>query len=242
MSDSNLDFDDNLERQDSDVAWYNPTSVVRSPKDRDPGELPAPPTAMVEELEENPKEIVAVFNANTQDGSRVVRALSDSGSYVVAIVRVYTSKKTKKLLKLPNVTVRVGDRSDEDAINKALVGVDRAILCLQYWERFQTLSEKHQAILILKSCALNGVKNLVFSTFEDTEKLRRGGMKSQILPDSKGCVHPEFRRMKEVKKMAQEHKVQLTHMITSFLDEEKSKKSLCLIVGGNGKVIVCNHV
>eukprot|EP00547_Thalassionema_nitzschioides_P016594 CAMPEP_0194248598 /NCGR_PEP_ID=MMETSP0158-20130606/18708_1 /TAXON_ID=33649 /ORGANISM="Thalassionema nitzschioides, Strain L26-B" /LENGTH=235 /DNA_ID=CAMNT_0038984939 /DNA_START=87 /DNA_END=791 /DNA_ORIENTATION=+ len=235
MSGPNTFFDDNvLERQDS-IPWQNQTSIVRSPEERDPGELPALPTAMEEGEEEEPKEVVAVFNANTQDGSRVVRAFSKVGSSVIAIVRVFTSRKSKALMKLPNVTVRVADRHDELSVKKALVGVDRAVLCLTYWERFQTLSEKQQAILVLQACVANGVNNLIFSTFEDTKQLRLKGMKSQIIPDSEGRVHPEFRRMKEVKKMAREQKVQLTHMITSFLDEEISKKSLCLIVGENGK-------
>ncbi|KAI2491201.1 NmrA-like family [Fragilaria crotonensis] len=188
------------------------------------------------------KEIVAVFNANTPDGSSVVRALSASGASVVAIVRVFTSKNTRALLQIPNVTVKVADVLDAAAVHKALHGVHRAVLCLTHWEKFESKHDAEQAELILAACIKNKVPHLVFSTFEDTKFLREKGLKSQIIPDAEGRIRPKFKAMKGLKRMARENRVQLTHLITSYLDQEKSKKSLCLIVGENGKLIVQPHM
>eukprot|EP00543_Licmophora_paradoxa_P014203 CAMPEP_0202463966 /NCGR_PEP_ID=MMETSP1360-20130828/60157_1 /ASSEMBLY_ACC=CAM_ASM_000848 /TAXON_ID=515479 /ORGANISM="Licmophora paradoxa, Strain CCMP2313" /LENGTH=224 /DNA_ID=CAMNT_0049087061 /DNA_START=111 /DNA_END=785 /DNA_ORIENTATION=+ len=190
------------------------------------------------EFVEDDLEVVAVFNANSPDGKSMVKALSEGGSNVVAIVRVFTSKHTQSLLNLPRVTVRVADSLDENDVQKALQGVQRAFLCLKYWEKFESEYEESQAYMVLRACATNGVKRVVFSTFEDTKQLRQQNRKSQIVPDANRKVHPKFEGMKDVKKEAKKMGVDLTHMITSFLDKETSKGSLCLLVGSNGKLIV----
>lgn len=232
-----------------DIQWHNRKSsrVVAPPQN-----LPARPSMVPGNRKtEDPqsddnipeeKEIVAVFNANTPDGSSVVRALSKSGATVVAIVRVFTSKNTKALLQIPNVTVKVADTLDAEAVEKALKGVHRAFLCLGKWETFDSKIEQEQGTLILQSCIAAKVPHLVFSTFEDTKLLREKGEKSQIVPDAQGRIRPKFKDMKELKREARKSGVQLTHMITSYLDQETSKKSLCLIMGENGKLIVQPHM
>eukprot|EP00545_Synedropsis_sp_CCMP1620_P003336 CAMPEP_0119014844 /NCGR_PEP_ID=MMETSP1176-20130426/10419_1 /TAXON_ID=265551 /ORGANISM="Synedropsis recta cf, Strain CCMP1620" /LENGTH=261 /DNA_ID=CAMNT_0006968089 /DNA_START=50 /DNA_END=833 /DNA_ORIENTATION=- len=233
-----------------DIQWHNRKSsrVVAPPQN-----LPARPSIVsgdrnVEEPlplpddDDGDKEIVAVFNANNPDGSSVVRALSKSGVTVVAIVRVFTSKNTKALLQIPDVTVRIADTLDAEAVEKALKDVHRAFLCLGKWESFGSRIEQEQATLILQSCIAAKVPHLVFSTFEDTKELREKGEKSQIVPDAQGRIRPKFREMKELKREARKNRVQLTHMITSYLDQENSKKSLCLIMGENGKLIVQPHM
>jgi hypothetical protein len=184
------------------------------------------------------REVVAVFNANTPEGTSMVRALAASGCKVIAIVRVFTSKNTKVLLKIPNVVVKVADSHSQSELSVALLGVGRAFLCLKYWEMFSSHIEELQAHLVLQACADNNVKHLVFSSFEDTQTLLRNNQKSQIVPDSSGLIHPQFHGMKEIQKEAQKFGISLTHMLTSYFDQEKSKKSLCLIVGENGKLIV----
>jgi hypothetical protein len=47
--------------------------------------------------------------------------------------------------------------------------------------------------------------------------------------------------MLALKEAAEKLNVQLTHMITSYVDQENSKKSLCLIVGENGNLLVNSH-
>ena len=234
--------------QASGIGWHQrdrKASKIVVPQRSD---LPAPPSmrggfnCQTTENEfvgdDDNKETVAVFNANTPDGNSMVRALASSGLDVVAIVRVFTSKLTKTLLKVPRVTVKVADSHDEEDVHKALKGVSRAFLCLKYWEKYDNKLEESQAFTVLRACAANGVKNLVFSAFEDTKQLRQKGLKSQIVPDSEGNIHPKFETMQEIKKEARKKRVILTHMITSYLDQETSKKSLCLIVGENGKLIV----
>ena len=234
-----------------DIQWHNRanSTLVSPAKD-----LPLKPSLVTsvdrygddaDDAMEEPAgdhEIVAVFNANTPDGSGVVRALSSSGATVVAIVRVFTSKNTKALLQIPRVTVKVADALDADAIEKALKGVHRAFLCLAHWEKFESKHEAEQAELILKACITNKVPHLVFSTFEDTKVLREKGLVSQIIPDSQGRIRPKFKEMKELKREARKNRILLTHMITSYLDQANSRKSLCLIMGENGKLIVQPHM
>lgn len=233
----------NAEGASQDIQWHNRKSskVVSPTKD-----LPAKPSLIPGNRDVAPPtddgDIVAVFNANTPDGSSVVRALSKSGATVVAIVRVFTSKNTKALLQIPNVTVKVADALDKEAVVKALKGVHRAFLCLPKWESFESPLEADQAALVLEACVSNQVPHLVFSTFEDTKLLRQKGLKSQIVPDAHGRIQPKFSSMKELKRNARRSNVQLTHMITSYLDQENSKKSLCLIMGPNGKLIVQPHM
>jgi hypothetical protein len=195
----------------------------------------------VEKEPESESELVAVFHANTTDGSSVVRVLSESGAHVIAIVRVFTSKNTKALLEIPRVTVKVADILDSQAVEKALTGVHRAFLCLSHWEKFQSAYEAQQAELILQACITNNVPHLVFYTFEDAKVLREKGMVSQIIPDLQGRIRPDFKNMKQLKRMARENHIQLTHMMTSYVDQENSSKSLCLIVGENGKLIVADY-
>jgi len=231
--------------QSEDIQWHtrNNFEVVAPPKNL-PRESSLEPTYRQHEKEEEEsedtcdKENVAVFHANSPDGRSVVQALSKSGATVVAIVRAFTSKNTKVLLQIPKVTVKVADVLEAEAVKNALKDVHRAFLCLPQWEQFESKHEAEQANLILKACITNQVPHLVFSTFEDAKQLRDKGLKSQLVPDSQGRIHPKFKDMKELKREAQKNKVQLTHMITSYLDKENSKQSLCLIMGENGKLIV----
>jgi putative NADH-flavin reductase len=238
-------------KRQQDFWWHSREgSQVISP----PSDLPRGPSLACFETEDksealkiqNPPEqlesdLVAVFHANTSDGSSVVRVLSESGAHVIAIVRVFTSKNTKALLDIPRVTVKVADILDSQAVEKALKGVHRAFLCLSHWEKFQSTYEAQQAELILQACITNHVSHLVFSTFEDAKMLREKGMVSQIVPDLQGRIRPNFRNMKHLKRLARENHVQLTHMITSYVDQENSSKSLCLLVGENGKLIVADY-
>lgn len=217
-----------------DIQWHNRKSskIVAPPKN-----LPAKPSLIPGQRETAPAtddgDIVAVFNANTPDSASPQQEWGYSGG---------DSKKTKALLQIPNVTVKVADALDKEAVVKAWKGVHRAFLCLPKWESFESPLEEEQAALVLEACVTNQVPHLVFSTFEDTKLLRQKGLKSQIVPDAHGRIQPKFTAMKDLKRDARRSNVQLTHMITSYLDQENSKKSLCLIMGPNGKLIVQPHM
>jgi len=188
------------------------------------------------------KDLVAVFNANTPEGGSIVRSLAAKKEYnVVAIVRVITSKNAKRLLRLPRVSVKVADsRHDSDGLAKAIRGADRCFLVTQFWEKFENAMEERQALTVLEACDKAGVEHLVFSTFEDTKQLRERKEKSQIVPDAEGTVTPKFRGMKNVRKLAKGLGIRTTHMITSYLDQETSRKSICLIQG-EGNLIITPH-
>jgi hypothetical protein len=202
--------------------------------------LPRPPS-LINLVEENAgAEQVAVFNANTPEGSTMVRVLSEKGLRVVAAVRVFTSKNTKQLIKLKGVTVKVADWSDQESLLKVAEGCTRAFLVTKLWERFDSSLEEQMATNILRSCAkvVPAINHLVLATFEDTTELRARGRKSQLIPTRDGRIFPRFEGMHAIDRMAKEWGVQITHMMTSYLDEEDQKKSLILIRGENGRVIV----
>jgi hypothetical protein len=203
--------------------------------------LPRPPSMRkLEEDVNSNAERVAVFNANTQEGSTMVRVLSEKGLKVVAAVRVFTSKNTKQLIKLKNVTVKVADWSDENSLLKVAEGCSRAFLVTKWWCRFDSSLEEQMATNILRACASvkPAIKHLVLATFEDTTELKARGRKSQLVPTRDGRIFPQFDGMAGVDTMARKGGVQITHMMTSYLDEEEQKKSLILIRGENGRIIV----
>lgn len=188
-------------------------------------------------------ERVAVFNANTPEGSSMVRVLCQRKCHVVAIVRVFTSRTTKALLKLPRVQVKVADWTDKEDLIKAAEGASRAFLVTKYWERFDTPIEEKMCYLILEACVEVGVKHLVLNSYEDAEDLMFRSKKSQLVPTPDGKVYPQFVGMKKFKKEARAMGVQLTHMVTSYYDKENdgTKKALNLIMGENGKLIVLDQ-
>lgn len=210
--------------------------------------LPRPPSMRninPDELVDENAEQVAVFNANTHEGSTMVRVLSEKGLRVVAAVRVFTSRNTKSLIKLKGVTVKVADWNDEASLLKVAEGCSRAFLVTKYWEKFDSKIEEQMAVNILRACAHADppIKHLVLATFEDTKELMSRKRKSQLLPTMDGKIYPRFEGKKTIDKQAKEWKVQITHMMTSYMDDgEDTRKSLILIRGDTGRIIVQPHV
>jgi len=214
-----------------------------------PSHLPRPPSQkklQVDEEEEarSKKNVpgVIVFNANTQEGSSMVRVLSEKGLKVIAVVRVFTSRNAKKLTKLKGVTVKVADLNDLDAVMAAAEGCQQAFLVTKYWERFENPIEETMAKVVLDASSQVGIKRLVLATFEDTLELRLRGRKSQLMPTADGLIYPSFDGMDSINKMAKGLGIQITHMMTSYLDEKDCKKSLILIRGENGKIMTQPYI
>lgn len=208
-----------------------------------PPHLPKPPSRRklvedeADELKKKNVPGVIVYNANTQEGFSMVRVLSQKGLRVIAVVRVVTSRNAKKLTKLKGVTVKVADLNDVEAVKLAAEGCQQAFLVTKYWERFENPIEEQMAKVVLDASSQAGIKRLVLATFEDTLELRARGRKSQIMPTVEGMIYPCFEGMDSIDKLAKGLGIQLTHMLTSYLDEPEAKKSLILIRGENGKII-----
>jgi len=210
--------------------------------------FPRPPSKRdldADDLVDHGAEQVAVFNANTHEGSTMVKVLSEKGLRVVAAVRVFTSPITKKLIKLRGVTVKVADWSDENSLMKVAAGCTRAFVVTKYWERFDSKIEETMATNILRACshANPPIKHMVLATFEDTKELVSRKRKSQLVPTVDGKIYPRFEGKKNIDKNAKKWKVQITHMMTSYLDDgEDNRKSLILIRGDTGRIIVQPHL
>ncbi|GAX19631.1 hypothetical protein FisN_19Hh211 [Fistulifera solaris] len=211
-----------------------------------PSHLPRPPSrkrVTVDEDDDNPNAPrVVIFQATTQEGISLVRAMSDRGLKVNAVVRVTSNPKTKKLIKMKGVTVKVADLNNLEAVQMAAQGCQQAFLVTKYWGRFENPIEEGMARVVLQACSEAGVTRLVLASFEDTTELRNRGLKSQLRPTADGRIFPNFDTMASIDAQAKKVNVQLTHMFTSFLDEADKKRSLILIRGGNGKIITQSHV
>jgi hypothetical protein len=210
--------------------------------------FPRPPSKRdldADDIVDETSEQVAVFNANTHEGSTMVKVLSEKGLRVVAAVRVFTSPITKKLIKLRGVTVKVADWSDESSLMKVAAGCTRAFVVTKYWERFDSKIEETMATNILRACAHANppIKHMVLATFEDTKDLVARNRKSQLVPTVEGKIFPRFEGKKTIDKNAKKWKVQITHMMTSYLDDGvNNRKSLILIRGDTGRIIVQPHL
>jgi NmrA-like family len=187
---------------------------------------------------------VIVFNANTQEGSSMVRVLSEKGMRVVAVVRVFTSKTTQNLIKYANVTVKVADLNNRDAVLQAATGCQSAFLVTKYWERFESPVEEAMAKNVLSASAEAGIQRLVLATFEDTNELRLRHRKSQLIPTIDGRIYPQFDGMNAITAMGKQFNVSITNMFTSYLDEPNvCKKSIILIRNGDNNQIKCqSHI
>ena len=207
--------------------------------------LPRPPSmSNLKEEDRSNSEQVAVFNANTQEGSTIVRVLSEKGLRVVAAVRVFTSKNTKALIKLKGVTVKVADWNDEQSLLTVAKDCTRAFVVTKYWEKFDSKLEETMASNILESCATVNppIKTLVLATFEDASALKARGKKSQIVPTRDGRIFPNFDGKSRLDDKARKLGVQLTHMMTSYQDSKECKRSLILIRGLNKRIVVNSYV
>ena len=210
--------------------------------------FPRPPSKKdlnAEDMVDENAEQVAVFNANTHEGSTMVKVLSEKGLRVVAAVRVYTSKNTQNLIKLKGVTVKVADWSDEASLVKVAAGCTRAFVVTKYWEKFDSTIEEQMASNILSACAHANppIKHMVLATFEDTKELIARNLVSQLVPTVDGKIYPRFEGKKPIDKLAKKFKVQMTHMMTSYMDDGKdNRKSLILIRGDTGRIIVQPHL
>ena len=183
-----------------------------------PSHLPKPPSRKNLMAEENSKAnpnapTVIVFNANTQEGSSMVRVLSEKGMNVRAVVRLITSRHAKQLIKLKGVTVKVADLNNHETVLNAATGCQQAFLVTKFWERFENAIEEQMAKVVLTASAAAGVQRLVLATFEDTHELRQRNRKSQIVPTVDGRIFPKFDGMDAIDAMGRQLKVQITHMV-----------------------------
>lgn len=203
-------------------------------------------TAPVDIEEDSPKvyqKRLAVFNANSREGSSIVRSLAkDENNFVTAFVRVITSRFIRPLLNMKNVRVLIADTmNDIDAICEAMEGHTRAFFVTKYFEKFDGM-EEIQIQTIFNACAKQKIYDVVFSTFEDCRALSNRKEKSQILMDANGEINPKFEGQKKLLQYGKKKDIIVTHMITSYLDQEKSQKSICVMRRGTRGNVVITHI
>jgi hypothetical protein len=196
----------------------------------------------VNEEDRSASEQVAVFGANTPQGTLLVKMCSQKGLRVIAAGRVFTPKKVKELTQYTGVTVKEADSNNAAALLAVTQECSRAFIISQYWERFNSKIEESMAINILNACEKGGIKAMVVATFEDCQLLHKTGAKSQIAPTALGSIYPDFDGKRRLDKEGKKRGILITHMMTSYFDEKDTKKSLILIRSGkNNRIVVKDH-
>jgi nucleoside-diphosphate-sugar epimerase len=128
------------------------------------------------------KKIIAVFGATGAQGSSVLRALVNNGSYhIKAITRNANSEKGKQLSKIENCTVFEADLDNPKSLDDALKGCYGTFLVTDFASHIAK-KEVQQGVNAIDSAIKNGVSHLVFSGLENVESIL-----------NKPCYHLDFK-------------------------------------------------
>lgn len=161
---------------------------------------------------------------------------------MTAFVRVITSRFIRPLLNIENVRVLIADTlNDIDTICEAMEGHSRVFFVAKHFEKFHGM-EEIQIQTIFDACAKSKIYDVVFSTFEDCRKVSNKNEKSQIQLDANGKINPTFEGQKKLLQYGKQKNIIVTHMITSYLDQEHSKKSICIMKRGMRGNVVVTHM
>ncbi len=118
------------------------------------------------------KKIIAVVGATGAQGGGLVRAILNdaSGGYTArAITRNVNSDKAKGLAKL-GAEVIAADVDDVESLKRAFTGAYGAFCVTFFWEHFSPEKEFAQATAMATAAKGDGLKHVIWSTFEDTRK------------------------------------------------------------------------
>ena len=145
------------------------------------------------------KKIITVFGATGAQGSSVLRALLNNGSYHVnAVTRNANSDKAKHLSSIKDCTVVEADLEDKNSVEKALKGSYGAFVVTDFTAHIKK-TEVQQGVNAIDSAIKNGVKHIVFSGLENVEPLLK-----------KNCYHFDFKAQIEKYGLKQEAKINFT--------------------------------
>lgn len=163
------------------------------------------------------KKIIAVLGATGSQGGGLARAiLADRGSLfaVRALTRDPTSEKAQELAKLGAEVVKV-DAGSMASLRKAFDGAFGAFCVTFFWEHFLPEKEMAQAQAMATAAKMADVKQLIWSTLEDTRL--KVPLKDNRMPTlMERYKVPHFDAKGEADKLFKQAGVAATYMRTSF--------------------------
>ncbi|MEA2162801.1 MAG: hypothetical protein QOK37_928 [Thermoanaerobaculia bacterium] len=119
------------------------------------------------------KRIIAVIGSTGSQGGGLCSAIlgDPNGGFACRAITRDPSKDKAKALASKGAEVVSADLDDVASLEKAFAGVYGVYGVTNFWEHFSAEKEKEQAKNIADAAQAAGVKNVIWSTLEDTRKL-----------------------------------------------------------------------
>lgn len=115
--------------------------------------------------------LITVFGATGMQGGGVVKALLAGGKFKVrGITRSLESKKAKELAS-QGVEMVQGSFDEPESLNKAISGSYGVFLVTNFWDGMDGARETKQGKYAVDACLKGGVKHLVYSGLESSQKM-----------------------------------------------------------------------
>jgi uncharacterized protein YbjT (DUF2867 family) len=163
------------------------------------------------------KKIIAVAGATGAQGGGLVRAIlgdSNGGFAARALTRNPNSEKARELAGLGAEVVEA-NVEDVESLNKAFKGAHGAYCVTFFWEHFSPEREFNQAGNMAHAAKHEGLKHVIWSTFEDTRKWVP--LSDSRMPTLMGKYKvPHFDAKAEADRVFKELGLPVTFLLTSF--------------------------
>jgi uncharacterized protein YbjT (DUF2867 family) len=161
------------------------------------------------------KKIIAVVGATgTQGGGLANAILSDpNGGFAVRAITRDPGKDSAKALAAKGAEVVSANLDDVESLKKAFAGAYGVYGVTNFWEHFSGEKEKTQAKNIADAAKAAGVKQVIWSTLEDTRKLMSADDKRMPMLQEKYRV-PHFDAKAEADAFFQG--LPVTFLVTTF--------------------------
>jgi uncharacterized protein YbjT (DUF2867 family) len=183
------------------------------------------------------KKIIAVVGATGTQGGGLVRAIlgdSSGGFAVRALTRDPDSEKAQELAKLGAEVVQA-DLDSGPSLRAAFDGAYGAFCVTFFFDHFVPEKELVQAAAMAQAAKQNGLKHVVWSTYEDTRKLVPLNDKRMPTLMEKYKV-PQFDAKAEANRAFAQYGVPVTYMLTSFYWENLIYMGMGPRKGAGGKL------
>lgn len=119
------------------------------------------------------QKIIAVIGATGAQGGGLCRAIlaDPHGGFACRAITRDPNKEKAKALAVTGAAVVQADLDDIESLKRAFAGTYGAYCVTNFWEHFSAEKEKAQAKNLAEAAKAAGVKQVIWSTLEDTRKL-----------------------------------------------------------------------
>jgi uncharacterized protein YbjT (DUF2867 family) len=123
------------------------------------------------------RKIIAVVGATGAQGGGLARAIlaDPDGGFACRAITRDAGKDQAKALASRGAEVVTADLDDVESLKRAFAGAYAAYCVTNFWEHFSAEKEKTQAGNLAEAAKAAGVKQVIWSTLEDTRKFMAPG-------------------------------------------------------------------